>query len=134
LTQAGFWNGTSELRLFKGGVGGLTEVNLHVGDPSGGTFYFQNYYARTGMAGYTAPGTFGQFWDSAVVTWKGHAYLIVTAFGLGDVYELPASDGAPLPDPAPLPTPLPQPTPTPVPVPVPVPTPAPQPTCKIMTP
>jgi PKD repeat protein len=88
LVNANYAGGPPDLRLFKGGVNGFTEVDTHVAP---NTYYFQNYYARTGLTGYTAPGTFGQFWDSGVVKRNGHTYLIVTAYGLGDVYELDGS-------------------------------------------
>ncbi|HEV2722952.1 MAG TPA: PKD domain-containing protein, partial [Thermoanaerobaculia bacterium] len=93
LAAASFTDGGYEERLFKGGVNGLTEVNLQVASGSPAAYYMKQYYVRTGLTGYTAPGTFGLFVDpGAIVRSAGHTYFIVTAYGLGDVYELGGAD------------------------------------------
>jgi PKD repeat protein len=95
LVHAGITDGGYELRLFKATVGGVSEVDLSIPAlPGYKAYYFKNYYVinSSGRGGYVGAGLFGQFHDSAVVTSGGRTYLIVTAFGLGDVYELQPSD------------------------------------------
>jgi len=95
LVQAGLTDGSYELRLFKATVANVSEVDLSIpAAPGYKAYYFKNYYVTntSGRSGYAAAGLFGQFHDGAVVKNNGHTYLIVTAFGLGDVYELQPSD------------------------------------------
>src|SRR5205823_2843775 len=95
LVHAGITDGGYELRLFKATVAGVSEVDLSIPAVAGyKAYYFKNYYVinTSGRSGYVGAGLFGQFHDSAVVKSGGRTYLIVTAFGLGDVYELQPSD------------------------------------------
>ena len=95
LVQAGITDGGYELRLFKATVADVSEVDLSIpAAPGYKAYYFKNYYIAntSGRGGYVGAGLFGQFHDSAVVKNNGRTYLIVTAFGLGDVYELQPSD------------------------------------------
>jgi PKD repeat protein len=95
LLQAGITDGGYELRLFKASVNDVSEVDVSIPSASGSkAYYFKNYYVinTSGRNGYAGAGLFGQFHGSAVVKNNGHTYLIVTAFGLGDVYELPGAD------------------------------------------
>ena len=95
LVQAGLTDGGYELRLFKAAVANVSEVDLSIpAAPGYKAYYFKNYYVAntSGRNGYTGAGLFGQFHDGAVVKSNGRTYLIVTAFGLGDVYELQPSD------------------------------------------
>lgn len=82
LVQSGITGGTYELRLFKVSNFQVTEV------PLGG--YFQHYYVISPDGAHAAP-RFGIFYDSTIVKRNGKTYLIVTGYGLGDVYELPSS-------------------------------------------
>ena len=95
LVQAGITDGGYELRLFKASVNDVTEVDVSIPTAAGAhAYYFKNYYVinTSGRNGYVGAGLFGQFHGSTVVKNNGHTYLIVTAFGLGDVYELPGAD------------------------------------------
>jgi PKD repeat protein len=95
LVQAGITDGSYELRLFKATVANVSEVDLSIpAAPGYKAYYFKNYYVTntSGRNGYAGAGLFGQLHDSAVVRNNGRTYLIVTAFGLGDVYELQPSD------------------------------------------
>jgi PKD repeat protein len=95
LVQAGITDGGYELRLFKATVNDVSEVDVSIPAlPGNHAYYFKNYYVinTSGRSGYVGAGLFGQFHDSTVVKNNGHTYLIVTAFGLGDVYELPGAD------------------------------------------
>src|ERR1051326_3416224 len=95
LVQAGITDGGYELRLFKATVANVSEVDLSIPAAQGyNAYYFKNYYAPTtsGRSGYASAGLLGQFHASAVVKNNGRTYLIITAFGLGDVYELQPSD------------------------------------------
>ena len=95
LVQAGITESFYELRLFKANVSGVTEVDVSIpAVPGNKAYYFKNYYVlnTSGRSGYVGAGLFGQLHDSTVVKYNGHTYLVVTAFGLGDVYELPGSD------------------------------------------
>ncbi len=53
--------------------------------------YFHKYYRVDAGVGYTHP-NWDFFWDSTVVKRNNHTYIITTAYGLGDVYELPSSN------------------------------------------
>jgi PKD repeat protein len=95
LVQAGITDGSYELRLFKATAAAVSEVDLSIpAAPGYHAYYFKNYYVTntSGRNGYAGAGLFGQFHDGAVVKSNGRTYLIVTAFGLGDVYELQPSD------------------------------------------
>jgi PKD repeat protein len=98
LVQSGITDGSYELRLFKApSVNDVSEVDLSIPKAPGTSitpYYFKNYYHdnTSGRSGYVGAGLFGQFHDSQVVKSGGHTYLVVTAFGLGDVYELQGSD------------------------------------------
>jgi len=98
LVQSGLTDGGYELRLFKApSVNDVSEVDVSIPKAPGvgiTPYYFKNYYYynTSGRSGYVAAGLFGQFHDSQVVKSGGHTYLVVTAFGLGDVYQLPGSD------------------------------------------
>ncbi len=95
------WAGTvgaSTLRIFKLQNGVPVEINLSTGSVSPSN-YFQRYYMSNPDVRYTRP-NFTTFFGSSsagntcTITKKNnHTYLIVTAFGLGDVYELPNADG-----------------------------------------
>jgi PKD repeat protein len=92
MIWSGYVGGTSDLRLFKGNVNSFSEIDLSIPGASSSTPYFASFYSRALTSGYTAPFKWDTFWDSAVVKRNGHTYLIATAYGLGDVYELAASD------------------------------------------
>jgi PKD repeat protein len=95
LVQTGITDGSYELRLFKATVANVSEVDLSIpAAPGYKAYYFKNYYVAntSGRSGYVGAGLFGQFHDGTVVRNNGRTYLIVTAFGLGDVYELQPSD------------------------------------------
>jgi PKD repeat protein len=98
LVQAGFTDGSYELRLFKASSPrDVSEVDVSLpAAPGFKGFYFKNYYKEntTGRNGYVGAGIFGQFHDSQVVKNNGHTYLVVTGYGLGDVYELPGGLGS----------------------------------------
>lgn len=84
LTWSGFTSGLSNLRLFK--LQNLVPSEIDVSN------YFQKYYTGTAGSGYTHP-NFEFFWHAgAVVKKNGKTYLFATAYGLGDVYELPSTD------------------------------------------
>lgn len=85
-------NGATNLRVFRVN-NGITELDLQG--------YFQRYYIAVAPP-YTAPG-WGHFWDSTVAHWGDHVYLVVMAYGLGDVYELPLDGYIPPPPPPPPP-------------------------------
>ena len=110
LVQAGITDGSYELRLFKASVNDVSEVDVSIPSANGyRAYYFKNYYVinTSGRTGYVGAGLFGQFHDSGVVKYNGHTYLIVTAFGLGDVYELPGADSLSIQSPGSVGTPNP---------------------------
>jgi PKD repeat protein len=96
LVWAGYLNGSAAIRVFKLVNGQPTEVDFSI-DPANATqfepkrSYFKYYYSTALDSTHTFPG-FSAFWDSAVVKRNNKTYLIVMAYSLGDVYELPSTD------------------------------------------
>jgi PKD repeat protein len=72
-----------DLRLAKLEAGGPRELDL------GG--FFKNYY-HGGLAGYAQPGQYTYPADAQLVKWAGKTYLMYSAEGLGDVYEIQGGD------------------------------------------
>jgi len=101
LVATGLIDGSYELRLFKAPTpDNVTEVDLSLPSMPGFHGYFpKNFYKEntTGREGYVGAGLFGQFHDSVVVTRPTGTYLIVTAYGLGHVYQLDGIPGPQLP-------------------------------------
>ena len=83
LCWAGTNNGGANMRVFKLQNGVPTEIDF--GN------YFQHYYTIPQTAAYAKP-AFSYFWDSNVIKKNNKVYLFVTAYSLGDVYELPSAD------------------------------------------
>src|SRR6266851_307523 len=83
LVWTGSINGLWGMRVFKLQSGAPVEIDFQN--------YFQRYYINNIDQRYTTP-NFHNFYDSVVVKKNNHTYLMVTAFSLGDVYELPSTD------------------------------------------
>src|SRR5207247_5133499 len=83
LTWTGSTNGPMNLRLFKLQNGVPVEIDF--GD------YFQHYSIAPAVVQHATP-NFSALYDSTVIKRGNHAYLITTAYSLGDVYEIPSSD------------------------------------------
>ncbi len=77
------WAGGSNIRVFQMQNGAPSEINF--------SNYFQRYYFANSTPGYVCP-SFHYFWDSTVVKYNNHIYLITAAYSLGDVYELPSTN------------------------------------------
>jgi len=85
----GAWN----IRLYKVGPGTLTEIPFDMPVPgSNGTRmpFWPMYYAAP-PAGYTAP-YYNNFKDACPIKVGSKIYLVVGAYGLGDVWEVKAGD------------------------------------------
>lgn len=87
--------GTSNIRVYKVGPGTLTEIPFEIPVPgSNGARqlpFWSMYYGANSPAGYTHPIT-NIFKDVTPVKIGSKVYLVVAGFGLGDVWELKASD------------------------------------------
>jgi PKD repeat protein len=86
--------GTWNIRVFKVGPGTLTEIPFEMpvpGNPSIQQPFWSMYYASNAPQGYTRP-VITDIKDVTPVKNGSKIYLIVSAFGLGDVWELKAGD------------------------------------------
>ncbi len=61
------------------------ETGVPLERPLGG--FFKNYY-HGGLAGYSEPGPYTYPSDLQLIQWKGKTYLMYSAEGLGDVFEI----------------------------------------------
>ena len=86
--------GTSNIRVYKVGPGTLTEIPFEIpvpGRPNSVLPFWSMYYGANAPAGYTHPIT-NIFKDVTPMKIGSKVYLVVSGFGLGDVWELKASD------------------------------------------
>lgn len=85
----GAWN----IRLYKVGPGTLTEIPFDMPVPGGNGArmpFWPMYYASP-PAGYTAP-YYNNFKDACPIKIGSKVYLVIGAYGLGDVWEVKAGD------------------------------------------
>ncbi|MGA8808804.1 MAG: PKD domain-containing protein [Thermoanaerobaculia bacterium] len=88
--------GASNIRVFKVGTGGtLTEIPFEMPVPgSNGTRqlpFWSMYYGANSPQGYTHP-YYNIFMDVAPVKVGSKIYIVIAAYGLGDVWEIKAGD------------------------------------------
>ncbi len=90
LAPVGTWN----IRVYKVGPGTLAEIPFEMAVPGNGNRqlpFWSMYYSANAPAGYTHP-NINNFLDVTPVKIGSRVYLILSAFGLGDVWELKSSD------------------------------------------
>jgi PKD repeat protein len=90
LPPVGTWN----IRVYKVGPGTLAEIPFEMavpGKPNSQLPFWSMYYSANAPQGYTRP-VINSFLDVTPVKNGSKVYLIVSAFGLGDVWELKAGD------------------------------------------
>jgi PKD repeat protein len=86
--------GTWNVRVYKVGPGTLAEIPFEMAVPGHGNSqqpFWSMYYSANAPQGYTRPGI-NSFMDVTPVKNGSKVYLIVSALGLGDVWELKAGD------------------------------------------
>ena len=87
--------GTWNIRVYKVGPGTLTEIPFEMPVPgSNGTRqqpFWSMYYGANAPQGYTRP-NYNLFMDVAPVKVGSKIYLVLAAYGLGDVWEVKAGD------------------------------------------
>jgi len=86
--------GTSNIRVYKVGPGSLTEIPFEMPVPGQGNRqlpFWSMYYGGNAPRGYARP-IFNIFKDVAPVKIGSKVYLVVAAYGLGDVWEIKAGD------------------------------------------
>jgi len=92
-TSAGTWN----IRVYKVGPGSLTEIPFEMpvpGKPGVKLPFWSMYYGANSPQGYTHP-QISNILDVTPVKNGPKSYLIVSAYGLGDVWELNPGDSPP---------------------------------------
>jgi PKD repeat protein len=85
----GVWN----IRLYKVGPGTLTEIpfDMPVPGSNGAHMPFWPMYYASPPTGYTAP-YYNNFKDACPIKIGSKVYLVLSAYGLGDVWEVKAGD------------------------------------------
>ena len=86
--------GTSNIRVYKVGPGSLTEIPFEMpvpGKPGQQLPFWSMYYGANAPSGYARP-NFNNFKDVLPIKVGSKVYLVVAAYGLGDVWELKAGD------------------------------------------
>jgi FOG: PKD repeat len=89
VAPVGTWN----IRLYKVGPGTLTEIpfDMPVPGSNGARQPFWPMYYASAPSGYTAP-YYNNFKDAAPIKIGSRVYLVLSAYGLGDVWEVKAGD------------------------------------------
>jgi PKD repeat protein len=86
--------GTWNIRVYKVGPGTLAEIPFEMAVPGNGNRqlpFWSMYYSANAPQGYARP-VINSFLDVTPVKNGSKVYLILSAFGLGDVWELKSSD------------------------------------------
>jgi PKD repeat protein len=86
--------GTSNIRVYKVAPGSLTEIPFEIpvpGKPGQQLPFWSMYYGGNAPSGYARP-NFNNFKDVLPIKVGSKVYLVVAAYGLGDVWELKAGD------------------------------------------